>query len=211
MRQRHTRTEVADRRKTIADLLLKGWTQKDIAAHVRVAQATVARDLDEIKRQWRDAAVRDFDQSREQELRKLALVESEAWAGWQRSQAPVQAASLSEGKEGSRRSSSLKHQYGNPRFLEQIARCISQRCLLLGLHPLPVPQEDPLHDRVSLEVRRERVRGLLAQICERERTAQSGTGPGDSQPGGAGECGQSREMAVGAAPDVARPGPAGGN
>jgi len=209
--KRRTKVEVAERRKTIADLLLKGWLQTAIAAHLRVAQSTVARDLDEIKQQWRESAIRDFDEARSQEIRKMDLVETEAWAGWLRSQGPVQAASMTEGAGGSRRSSSLKHQYGNPRFLEQIIKCSMHRSALLGLAPLPLPQEDPLHDRVSLEVRRQRVLGLLTQLGERERADQPGTGPGDVEPGGAGDGSQPREMAGGAAPLVARPGAAGGD
>jgi hypothetical protein len=210
--QRLTRLEVADRRKTIADLLLQGWTQKAIAAHVRVAPSTVTRDVQEIERQWRESTIRDFDAIREHDVRKLDLVETEAWAGWRRSQAPLQAASMTEGAAGeNRRTSSLKHQYGNPRFLEQVVRCIAERGLLLGLHPTIVPQEEPIHERVSLEVRRERVLGLLSQLGERERAGQPGTGPDDGQPGGAGDRDQPRSVADGAAPDVARPGAAGGH
>jgi hypothetical protein len=204
--------EVADRRKTIADLLLQGWTQKAIAEHLRASASTVTRDVDEIERQWRESTIRDFDAIREHEIRKLALVESEAWAGWRRSQAPLQAASMTEGApSGSRRSSSLKHQYGNPRFLEQVIRCVAQRTLLMGLQPAIVPQEEPIHERVSLEVRRERVLGLLSELGERERAGQPGTRPDDGQPRGDGDGDQPREMADGAAPDVARPGPAGGD
>ena len=208
---RFTRVEVAERRKSIADLVLKGWTQMAIAAHLKVAQSTVARDLDEIKRHWRESAIRDFDEAREQEIRKMNLVETEAWAGWLRSQGPVQAASLTEGKDGSRRSSSLKHQYGNPRFLEQIIKCSVHRSALLGLQPLPLPQEDPIHDHVSLEVRRERVLGLLTQLGERERAGQPGAERRDVEPGGAGDCSQPREVAGGAAPVVAQSGALGGN
>ena len=202
---------MAERRKTIADLALKGWTQTAIAAHLKVAQSTVARDLDDIRRHWRESAIRDFDEAREREIRKMDLVESEAWAGWLRSQGPVQAGSLIEGKDGSRRTSSLKHQFGNPRFLEQIIKCSLHRSALLGLRPLPLPQEDPLYERVSLEVRRQRIDGFLTELGERERAGQPGAGPGDVEPGGAGDCREPRQMAGGAAPVVAQPGAAGGH
>ncbi len=131
--KRSTRLEVAERRKIMADLVLKGWTQSAIAAHLRVNQSTVARDLDEIRKQWRESALRDFDLAREQEIRKMDLVETEAWAGWLRSQGPIQGASLTEGAGGNRRVASLKHQFGNPRFLEQIIKCSIQRSALMGL------------------------------------------------------------------------------
>ena len=185
--KRVKKTAVVDRRKKVAELALQGLTQETIARRLGVAQATVGRDLEQVRREWRDSAVRDFDEARGQELQKLALVEAEAWAAWQRSQTPVQAAMLSEGKDGSRRSSSLKHQHGNPRFLDQINKCITQRCVLLGLQPAAVTREDHADGHVSLEIRRERVLGLITQLCDRERIGEPGTRPDDSQPRGPGD------------------------
>src|SRR5438270_108169 len=80
--KRLKKSEVTNRRRTVADLVLKGWTQQAIAAHVKVAQCTVARDIEAVRRQWHELALRDFERARSHELQKLALVESEAWAGW---------------------------------------------------------------------------------------------------------------------------------
>jgi hypothetical protein len=205
------RTVIADRRKKVAELTLQGVTQDDIARRLGVNQSTIGRDLEQLRVDWHESAIRDFDQAREREIQKLGFVESEAWAAWQRSQQPEQAAMLSEGKEGKRSRSSLRHQYGDPRFLDQINKCITQRCLLLGLQPSPAAREDQPHEHVSLEIRRERVLTILNQLRDRERIGQSGTGTDDSQPGGPGAGDQPGEVAGGAASDAARPGAAGGD
>src|SRR5437016_2105191 len=112
--KRNKQTVIADRRRKVAELALQGVKQDQIAKRLAVNQSTIGRDLQEIKSEWRDSAICDFDAARGVELQKLAFVEAEAWAAWQRSQQPAQAASLSEGKAGKRSSSSLRHQYGDP-------------------------------------------------------------------------------------------------
>src|SRR6516164_8936207 len=185
--RRAKKTVLAHRRRKVAELALMGLTQETIARRLGVAQATVGRDLEQIKKEWRASALRDFDEARGQQIQKLALVEAEAWAAWQRSQDPVRAAMLSEGKDGKRSQSSLRHQYGDPRFLDQINKCITQRCILLGLQPAADTKQDHADGCVSLEIRRERVRGLLAQLGERERIGEPRTRPDDGQSGGPGD------------------------
>ena len=200
-----------DRRRKVGELTLQGLKQDEIARRLGVNQSTIGRDLEQLRIEWRDSAVRDFDEARGQELQKLALIETEAWAAWRRSQQPEQAASMSEGKAGKSSRSSLKHQYGDPRFLDQVNKCVTQRCFLLGLQPAAVTREEIADGRESVEVRRERIFGILAQLSQRERIGETGAGRGHGQPGGAGTGDEPRQVAGGASPDVARPGAAGGD
>jgi hypothetical protein len=197
------------RRRQVADMYLKGSTQADIAQQLGVSQMTVSRDLALLEAEWRKASLIEFDRSRVRELQKLELIEREAWGAWQRSQSPASAAVITDGKTGQHSRKSLKHQYGDPRFLDQVNKCITQRCILLGLQPA-APLEGNSDDSVSLEVRRERVVALLAELGERERTGQPRERPGGDEPGGAGASDEPGEVAGGAAPDVARPDAAGG-
>ncbi|HEY4313610.1 MAG TPA: helix-turn-helix domain-containing protein [Pirellulales bacterium] len=130
---RSKKLAIQKRRHAVADLYLKGWSQTAIAEQLGICQTTVCVDLKKIRQQWRESAVRDFDEARQVELLKLDRIEREAWAGWERSQKPTQAAVISSeiGRERTRKSS--KNQVGDPKFLEQVLRCILNRRAMLGL------------------------------------------------------------------------------
>jgi hypothetical protein len=190
-------------------MYLKGWTQMDIARHMNVTQMTISRDLKRVEDEWREATVVEFGRARDRELRKLELIEREAWHAWQRSQDPASAAVITDGKAGQQSRKSLKHQYGDPRFLDQVNKCITQRCVLMGLQPA-VPQEGNSDDSVSVQIRRERVFQLFTEFSECSGSGKPGAGPGDDQPGGLCAGDERGEVAGGAAPAVARPDAAGG-
>ena len=89
---RPTRSKLCERRREVANLALKGWTQAAIARHMHLPQATVSRDLAAMREFWREFPVYDFDRARLEQLQKIDLVEAEAWAAWQRSQEPQRSA-----------------------------------------------------------------------------------------------------------------------
>ena len=172
------------RRKQVVELYLQGWSQPAIAQHVEVSQPTICADLKAIRQDWRDSAIRDFDELRAIELQKVDLIEREAWGAWQRSQKPAQSAVVTgEGQEQKARKS-MKHQYGDPRFLQLVSHCISQRRAILGLDVLPGPvhQENPSNANLSLDARRERILALVAGINERERVGRIGAPIDHGQP-----------------------------
>jgi hypothetical protein len=163
---------VLHRRKQVVELYLQGWSQPAIADQLEVSQPTICADLKAIRQDWRDSTIRDFDELRATELQKLDLIEREAWGAWQRSQKPAQSAVVTgEGHEQKARKS-MKHQYGDPRFLQLVSHCIGQRRAILGLDVLsgPVHPENNLNVNVSLDARRERIMALVAAIGDRERT-----------------------------------------
>ncbi len=106
--------EVIQRRQKVADFYVQGWTQTAIAAEVDVSQPTICEDLQQILHQWKESAVRDYDEARDIQLQKLDRVEREAWAAWERSQKPIQSAVISGrgGYKSERRS--LKNQQRGP-------------------------------------------------------------------------------------------------
>ena len=104
------------RRRAVADLYLQGWTQTGIAEELGVAQPTVCDDLRRIRAEWRDSAVRDFDEARQLELMKLDRIEREAWSAWQRSQKPAQSAVVTGEGVGQRTRKSMKNQHGECAF-----------------------------------------------------------------------------------------------
>lgn len=179
------RLAVLQRRQQVAELSLQGWSQATIAEHLHVAQATVSNDLNVIRRDWRESAIRDFDQARGVELQKLDLIEREAWAAWQRSQKPQQSATFTGDGPGPQSKKAVSNRYGDARFLEQVNKCIAQRRALLGLDIAPIGSnvEDLLNGPISLEIRRERVQTILSAISDRERAGPPGAGAHGIQPG----------------------------
>jgi hypothetical protein len=135
---------ILSRRCKVSELILRGTTN-----HLEICQqlgmdpgqrSTITRDVAAIKEQWRESALRDFDEARGRELEKLALVEKEAWLAWERSK-----------EEGSRKRTTpdgeetvKEKRDGNAAFLEAVLKCIAKRCALLGLDsPLKVAPTTP--------------------------------------------------------------------
>ena len=173
---------MAERRRQVADLYVKGWTQREIAVSVGVTQPTISADLSAIQAEWREARVRDFDAAREMELQKLDRIEREAWSAWESSKKPAQSAVVTgPGDQPSRKS--IKNQNGDPRFLEQVHKCIAQRRALLGLDALPVVTENEEDAGLSLAARRDRFVAIFATLSDRAGVTAPGTAAAPSQPG----------------------------
>ena len=189
--------EVAQRREQVADLYLQSWTQMAIAEHFGVAQSTISADLKAIQETWRQSAVRDFDSLRAIELQKLDRLEREAWAAWERSKKPHQAAVVREHSGQQSTHKTLQQRVGDPRYLDQINKCIIQRRALLGLDLILTAPETDTDDSVPLEVRRERVFTIMASLRDRERVAGTGTEPGAAEPGELRTIGQQRALEAG--------------
>jgi hypothetical protein len=204
--KRSKKLAILERRRDVADLYLQGWTQMEIAARLGVAQATISEDLSEVRRQWRESAMHDFELARQMELRKLDRLEREAWAAWERSQKPAQSAVISgaAGLEQTRKS--VKHQHGDPRFLDLVSKCIGHRRALLGLDiPIPTSASEADPDaNLPLEQRQQRVVAIFAALRQREGTAAIGTEPGGGQPGDVRRGHDPGEVEAGPAPDPPR-------
>ena len=198
------RTTAARRCREVADLYLKGWTQEAIGRALAISQATVSRDLEEVRSEWRESALRDFDEARSQELQKIDLIEREAWSAWQRSQTPLSAAAITDGSKGQVSRKSLKHSHGDPRYLDLINKCVAQRCLLLGLTNATPNHGDESDAHVPLEVRYEHVKQAFGYLTHLEGALQPRTRPDGPQPGGVRDESQCGEVADGAAPGVPR-------
>jgi len=126
-------TQIAQRRQRVAELYIKGWLQTAIAAELGISQPTVCQDLQAVRKQWRESSIRDFDAARDLELQKLDRVEREAWAAWERSQQVQESTRVVQDGSGKRAQKTVEHPVGDPRYLEQIQKCIASRRALLGL------------------------------------------------------------------------------
>ncbi len=132
-------------RATVGRLTLQGWSQSDIAQYLELDQSTISRDLKAIEQQWKQSAVRDFDLDRQAELERLALLEKEHWAAWERSQQGKETSSLEKlvlGKDDAgqllgriKQATRSEQRIGDVQFLNGVGKCIEIRAKLLGLFP----------------------------------------------------------------------------
>jgi hypothetical protein len=155
---------ILQRRQKVADLLLQSWTQEAIAQELGTSQAQIAADLKKIRKAWQESSIRDFDAARDLELERLARIEREAWAAWQRSQQPSQSATVN-GEAGSQKAKrTVKHQYGDPRFLDIALRCNEARRKLLGIDaPVKIAPTTPDGQPLTIEERRIHINAILVE------------------------------------------------
>jgi Homeodomain-like domain len=149
--------DVINRRQQVAHLYLQNWTQAQIAEHLHVGQPTISADLRKIRQQWLQSGLRDFDSARELELQKIDLLDRESWAAWERSKKPTQSATVDGEGAGQRTRKTMRNQVGDPRFLDQVNKCIAQRRAILGLDAIPSLTEQGADFRITLDVRRDRL------------------------------------------------------
>lgn len=132
---------VAQRRKAVTDLYLKGHSQMDIADRFSVTQQTISKDLRFIREQWLSDAVLNMDELKTVELAKLDHLERQYWSAWEKSV------------------SKIENQYGDPRFLNGVHKCIESRVRILGL-------EAPRQLNVRLDVHILQIVGQLVEQLE---------------------------------------------
>lgn len=141
----------AERRQRVASLYISGKSQMEIARIVNVTQGTISNDLAAVRKEWLASAVRDFDARISEELAKLEAIERAAWEAWlrscedteirhERSEQVRRTTKGANGKKGPAKmvpvrqiaDTTRRKQVGDPRFLEQVERCVLARLRLLG-------------------------------------------------------------------------------
>lgn len=132
---------VAARRREVAALFLRGLKQQEIADRLDVSRSQISLDLKAIRKEWKEAGVRDLDEAKGEELAKIDNVERTCWEEWHRSQKPQTRKSRklkarAVGSSGPRQyetSEVVQERLGDPRYLDGVRWAIERRCKLLGL------------------------------------------------------------------------------
>lgn len=158
-----------ERRKKVGELYLLGWKQNEIAIELNIRQSTVSLDLKQIRKAWRESAIRDFDELRALELARIDKVFREAWAGYVRSQQPHQSATT-DGQAGTQKAKrTVRNQYGDPRFLSVILDCSQARREILGLDaPLKVAPTTPEGTSLTNEQRNAHIQAIFNEYYQAE-------------------------------------------
>lgn len=170
------------RRADVARRYLQGQTQGQIAADLGVHQSQVTRDLKTLRQRWQEQAADQTGRWIAQELARLAALEAEAWAAWQRSRQNAVKEIEETTEDGFRQRKETTGQAGDPRFLDQVQKCVQQRRDLLGLDapkrtelsgpgsgPIPVASVSEMDDEQLLRIAARGGPGTAAEAaCEVE-------------------------------------------
>jgi DNA-binding MarR family transcriptional regulator len=142
-------SEKAYHQREIARMYLKeGKTQTEIAAELKIDQATVSRDLKDLKKGWAKEAKKELQEWQGQLLTELQLVKVEAWQGWENSQGKKTTIQTSD-KTGSVKEEDL---IGNPSFLAEVRQSVMAQYKVLGLDQITIILQDDLTQMSDEEV-----------------------------------------------------------
>jgi hypothetical protein len=130
---------IESRRCQVAELFLRGIKRQGVLARrLGVDRSTVSRDLKALNARWKEAAVRDLDAAKGQELEHIDQLQREYWSAWEESKQGHETTTTEQttGGGGDRTRAAIRKedQHGDPRYLAGVQWCIEQRCKLLGLH-----------------------------------------------------------------------------
>lgn len=130
------------------ELYLKGYSTRAIAKKIAeqasdgytVTHQTVSRDVKKLLKQWRDDRLHDINSQKMVELQKLDKLEQTYWDAWEKSvENHKKIINKARGKGGSTSPDFQEitemeiREFGEPRYLQGVERCIDKRCKLLGL------------------------------------------------------------------------------
>jgi hypothetical protein len=156
--------ELLHRRDRTAELYLAGRTQTAIAQELSVGVATVCRDLQWVRQQWLERAVRNFDEIKAEQLARIDWLEQQATAAWLASkendaEGAADRRDAAQGGHAPLDNAPRREGCGNERYLARIGWCVEQRAKVFGLYaPTKVAPTDPSGNKAfSLDVI---VRGL---------------------------------------------------
>ena len=170
---RRTRAERERDMVTVAELYLKGRHQFDIRDAVNeqyppekhITQQTISKDIKRLHQRWLESELIDINEAKNRELERIDLLERTYWEAWERSceDAEVQTRKtkgavkqLADDAGGgnvfvaerpAETVATKKGQVGDPRFLQGVQWCITQRCAILGVEaPKKIAPTNPKGD-----------------------------------------------------------------
>lgn len=155
--------EVERDRNYVTEYYLKGYSTRAIAKQIiqRVANEypdalytithkTVSFDIKHLLKQWFEDRIHDINNQKLIELTKIDRLEQTYWEAWEKSvDNHKKMIKKAKGATGSAKPDYQEvtemeiREFGEPRYLQGIERCIDKRCKLLGLDaPIKMEQQD---------------------------------------------------------------------
>ncbi len=129
--------QLEERRKLVAEMYLRNWSQWEIANHFGLSQNTIQDDLKVIQSVWQQKMVESFDEHKRRELAKIDNLERVANEAYIRSMGIRKTVTKTSGSNGEYTKDEMKivreKLLGDPRWMDQIKWCIEMRCKILGI------------------------------------------------------------------------------
>ncbi|MEW4982172.1 MAG: hypothetical protein AB1Y26_02920 [Cycloclasticus sp.] len=162
---RRKKIETLALRSKIGRLYLSKNTQAEIGEVVGLTQQSVSLHLKELQKEWIESANKDFNLSRAIELAKIDRLEATAHVAWEASRKDKTTESIDTVSDVEVKTQTrTQSQYGNPRFLDLVLKCITKRCEILGLNaPTKLAATTPDGKRPEKGI------GLVGLLREAER------------------------------------------
>ena len=133
--EKRTEMERLRDQSAIMRLTLKGWQQKAIAVELNLSDATVSRDMRDVREALKKSRLNDVKALFARELAKIDLMETEAWAAWDASKGElVTSVTTAQEEKGKKAQVKKQQRTGDPRYLETIKWCIAERLKLFGFY-----------------------------------------------------------------------------
>lgn len=117
----------------ISSMYLQGYTQQAIADVIGVSQPAIYRDLEEVRKRWREASVVSIAEAKARELERIDVLESTYWDAWRRSTDERTKTRTTANEAGRTALVEKESLIGDKRYLEGVQWCIEQRCKILGI------------------------------------------------------------------------------
>lgn len=184
---RFTKTQREENRSILAARVLEGHTVPKIAADLGISVQQAYYDLKIVQERWRESASVNIDERMSVELVKLDKLEATYWEGYRRSCEELTKKTQRKrmgigGKEQTDLVMVSEERIGDVRFLDGVARCIQQRCKLLGMEKdvLVAGNIINIDNANDLEKRMQRYAGLVTVADGGETAAlTAGDDPGE--------------------------------
>mgnify|MGYP001558347913 CR=1 FL=1 len=133
--------KLAERRRDVAAMYLRGYKQVEIAVKWKVSQPQISYDLKWLHTEWIKAAMLDVNEAKARELARIDALELEYWRSWEESKDPlkkevkkaVRATAGAEAYVGELREE-IEERVGDSRYLDGVRWCIEQRLKIFGVY-----------------------------------------------------------------------------
>lgn len=174
-KEKRSKLQIDADRARIAEFLLRGYSQKQIAQDLELTEVMVSRDVAAIEQRWKNSPLIDFNEAKRRELARLDMVERMAFEAWEASKEDEKT-TVQSGGEGRGQAVSItkKSRTGSEAYLRVIIQCVEQRCKILGLHKEVL--EHTGKDGQPIEVRTsvDGMKDLFQAMRRRERDGRAG-------------------------------------
>lgn len=171
---KRTPDQIARDQAIIAELYLRGWQQARIADHlsaengIQYSIEMIRRDLRMVREKWRNSALSNFNEIKQEQMAKLDLMEAKTWDQWMRSCEDYHKHTSGLGPQGPIDKTETGGQTGDPRYMTVLLSIIERRCKILGIDaPQKIAPTNPDGDKPYEAPTSSEVKARIQELLEK--------------------------------------------